>query len=205
MTVLLFKNVEVLNEAYESGGIGYLLTFLFFAPVLFYTIAFESLMEGQTLGKRIIQIKVVKIDGYQAGFFEYFVRWVFTIIDVFLMFVPGVISMIVTTNTLRIGDIAAGTAVISEKSKYNISHTILMEVEEEYMPFFTQNQMLQFKDNDIRIIKENFELAIRQNKVDLISHLAQKIEKVLNMKSQFPKDKDFIAKVLKDYNYFTGK
>lgn len=203
--MLLINNVEVLNDAYTEGGAGYLIVFVLFSPVLFYTLASESLMEGQTIGKKIVKAKVVKIDGYQAGFFEYLVRWIFTIIDIYLLCVPGVISMVLTRNTLRIGDLAAGTAVISEKSKHNISQTILMEVEDEYVHYFNQNQILLFRDNDIRIIKENFDLALSQRKPEIISHLARKIEQVLNIKSQFSKDKELIETVLKDYNYFTGR
>jgi uncharacterized RDD family membrane protein YckC len=39
----------------------------------------ESLMEGQTIGKKLLGIKVVKIDGYQASFFDYLIRWVIEI------------------------------------------------------------------------------------------------------------------------------
>jgi len=37
-------------------------------PVMFYTLGLESLLEGQTIGKRVMKIRVVKIDGYQASF-----------------------------------------------------------------------------------------------------------------------------------------
>ena len=40
---------------------------LFFLPVIFYSFLFETLLDGQTLGKRILKIQVVKIDGYQAS------------------------------------------------------------------------------------------------------------------------------------------
>ncbi|NVO58722.1 RDD family protein, partial [Rhodobacteraceae bacterium B1Z28] len=46
-------------------------------PVMLYTLALESLFNGQTLGKRIMKIRVVKIDGYQASFSDYVVRWFF--------------------------------------------------------------------------------------------------------------------------------
>src|SRR5690606_13645395 len=39
---------------------------LFGLPVMFYSLFLESSLQGQTLGKRILKIRVVKIDGYQA-------------------------------------------------------------------------------------------------------------------------------------------
>jgi len=37
---------------------------IFGVPAMFYTVTLESFLGGQTLGKRIMKIRVVKIDGY---------------------------------------------------------------------------------------------------------------------------------------------
>lgn len=174
-------------------------------PVIFYSLVSEFLMEGQTLGKKLVKIRVVKIDGYEAGFFEYFLRWIFRIIDMGMMDIPGLIAMITTKHTQRLGDLAAGTAVVSEKSKYNISHTILMNVEDDYKPYFSQNQVLLFTDNDIRIIKENANNAIKQGNLALLIRLARKIESVMSVENTFPNEKEFIRTLLKDYNHYTGQ
>src|SRR5687768_11302580 len=55
--------------------------FLFYLPVIIYSITLESIFEGQTIGKKILKIKVVKIDGYQAGFGDYLMRWFFRLVD----------------------------------------------------------------------------------------------------------------------------
>lgn len=192
----LFEDLDMLGLA---------IIILFMSPVLFYTLASESMMEGQTLGKKLMKIKVVKIDGYQAGFIDYLIRWMFIIIDMTMMYIPGIGSIIVTKHNQRLGDLAAGTAVITEKSKYNISHTILMDVEEAYQPVFDHNQVLLFSDNDIRIIKENFEIAQKQANVEIIDRLARKTESVLNVHNPCKNDSELIRTLLKDYNYHTGK
>lgn len=181
------------------------LIFLFSLPLIFYTLAFETLMEGQTLGKKLLKIKVVKIDGYQAGFIDFLTRWVFSIVDIQIGFVAGLIAMVVTKHTQRLGDLAAGTAVITEKSKYDISHTILMDVDDTYQPHFAQNQVILFSDNDIRIIKENAELAFRRVDYTIMDRLARKIESVMNIRNPFKNDRQLIEALLKDYNYHTGK
>src|SRR5690606_34099611 len=107
-----------------------------------------SLMEGQTPGKKLMKIKVVKIDGYQASFADYMIRWVFRIVDVSFAGVVGLISMIVSKNNQRLGDIASGTAVISLKNNINISHTILENIHENYVPSFPQ--VIALSDNDMR-------------------------------------------------------
>ena len=192
---------NIFNNSNYSTSIALLLIAL---PIMFYSLVCESTMEGQTFGKKLLKIKVVKIDGYQAGFFDYFVRWIFAIVDIQMGFIPGVIAMVSTKHTQRLGDLAAGTAVISEKSKYNISHTILMEITEDYKPYFSRNQMILFSDNDIRIIKENFELTNKSKNAVLLKKIAEKIYDVTKLTDKFESDKKVIETFLKDYNYYTA-
>jgi len=196
---------DIKNIIDNHDDLSIALIFLFSLPLIFYTLAFETLMEGQTLGKKLLKIKVVKIDGYQAGFIDFLTRWVFSIVDIQIGFVAGLIAMVVTKHTQRLGDLAAGTAVITEKSKYDISHTILMDVDDTYQPHFAQNQVILFSDNDIRIIKENAELAFRRFDYTIMNRLARKIESVMNIRNPFKNDRQLIEALLKDYNYHTGK
>lgn len=176
-----------------------------YSPVVFYSLVSESLMEGRTLGKMLVKTRVVKIDGYQASFSDYFTRWIFRLVDIDMGFVPGVLSMLFTRHTQRLGDLAAGTAVISEKSKYNLSHTILADISRDYQPYFSRTQMLQFNDNDMRIIKENALKAVQNRDMVLMEKLTAKIEEVVRIKNQFPSQEKFIKKVMEDYNYYTGE
>lgn len=175
---------------------------LFLLPYAFYTLTLESLLEGQTLGKRIAKIKVVKIDGYQAGFGDYLMRWLLRLIDIWSNSgVVGLIAIIVTEKTQRIGDMAAGTAVISLRNKVTISSTILEEIGEEYVPIYPL--VIKLSDNDMRIIKETFITAVAKNDIDMIAKLKTKIETVTGIKNQSGNNKDFIRTILKDYNYYT--
>lgn len=204
--IIIFETIAQtsINELVESeAGIAFLI--IIFIPIVFYTLLSESLMEGKTLGKKLLKIKVVKIDGYQASFIDYFTRWIFILIDMNLGYIPGLTSAIISKHTQRLGDLAAGTAVISEKSKYNISHTILMDIEEKHQPTLSQNQVLLFSDNDVRIIKENYEMAMKQSNQEVITRLSAKILSVLNIQNPFQTDRLLIECLLKDYNFFTGK
>ena len=76
----IFDVFENMDE-WSQIGINTLLSF----PVIFYTLVLEVLLEGQTVGKRIMKIKVVKIDGYQASLSDYVLRWFFRIVDVYIL------------------------------------------------------------------------------------------------------------------------
>lgn len=175
-------------------------------PIHIYTLVGESLMEGQTLGKKIVKIKVVKIDGFQASFGDYLMRWFFRLIDVFSNSgVIGLISMIISKNNQRLGDIASGTAVISLKNRVNISHTILENLKEDYVPLFPQ--VIALTDNDVRIIKENYQKALKIDDRIVVSKLSTKIKEILKLEIDPTKmtERQFINIVIKDYNFYTGK
>ncbi|WP_370478486.1 RDD family protein [Tamlana flava] len=170
-------------------------------PVMFYTLALESLLEGQTIGKRIMKIKVVKIDGYQASFSDYVVRWFFRIVDVYI-FGLGFFVMLFNKKTQRIGDMAAGTAVIGLKETVNISHTILENLRDDYKP--TYPNVIKLSDNDARIIKDTFNSARASRDYKTLIKLRNKIIEVVGVKDvQQKTDMEFIDVILKDYNFYT--
>lgn len=175
-------------------------------PIHIYTLVCESLMEGQTFGKKLINIRVVKIDGFQASFGDYLMRWFFRLVDVFSNSgVVGLVSMIVSKNNQRLGGIASGTAVISLKNRVNISHTILEHLQEDYIPVFPQ--VIALSDNDVRIIKENYEKALKIDDRQVVSKLSDKIKEILKLEIDPTRmtERQFIKVIIKDYNFYTGK
>ncbi len=172
------------------------------SPVIFYTLILETFVNGQTLGKRIVKTQVVKIDGYQANFTDYLIRWIMRIIDVNLfMGIIGLAAIGSTKKQQRLGGIASGTAVISKKNKINISHTILEELNENYTPIYIS--VIKLSDNDVRIIKENYKRAQTTGDQKTLLTIKNKIVQVIGEK---PKDSNivkFIETIIKDYNYYT--
>ncbi|KAF2516515.1 RDD family protein [Flavobacterium foetidum] len=194
-------NLELVLNKLDNWSVGAVLFFLSF-PIMIYSITLESIFEGQSIGKKIVKIKVVKIDGYQAGFGDYLIRWFFRIIDFSTMYgLIGFIAVVTSKKSQRLGDMAAGTAVITLKNKINISHTILEEIGDAYVP--TYPLVIKLSDNDMRIIKETFQRAEAKNDHDVIYRLTAKIESVAGIKNQSGNNSDFIRTVLKDYNFYT--
>lgn len=178
------------------------LIILFFIPIIFYSILLESIFEGQTFGKRLLKIKVVKIDGYQASFGDYLIRWLFRLIDIFSNSgILALISIVITDKSQRLGDISAGTSVISLKNNISINSTILQEIDEQYIP--TYASVIKLSDNDVRIILENFLFAKKNYDLEKLKKIKTKIETVTGIKNQSGNDADFIKTILKDYNYYT--
>lgn len=175
---------------------------VFSLPVVFYTLVQESLLEGQTFGKKLVKIKVVKIDGYQASFGDYLIRWLFRLIDITIFSgIIGLIAMVVNKKVQRLGDMSAGTAVITLKNKVTINSTILEDLGEEYQPKYPL--VIKLSDNDARIIKETYHSALKNADYVILNKLTAKIEQVTGIKNDMNSTRDFIQTILKDYNYYT--
>ncbi len=175
---------------------------IIYSPIMFYTIVQESLWEGQTIGKRIMKTKVIKLDGYQAGFGDYLIRWLFRLVEILIGYgIIALIAVIASKKSQRLGDMAAGTAVITLKNKVNINHTIIQDINSDYVP--TYPLVIKLSDNDVRIIKETFETAISTRDFATIIKLREKVLSVTGIKNQSGNDQDFIRTLLKDYNYYT--
>ncbi|MCE2962810.1 MAG: RDD family protein [Chitinophagales bacterium] len=175
---------------------------VFFIPAIFYSLFLETMLEGQTIGKRIMKTKVVKIDGYQASFGDYLIRWVMRLVDIYSnSAIVGIMAIVSSKNSQRLGDMAAGTAVISLKNKYTIDSTILENIGEAYQPVYPL--VVKLSDNDARIIKNSFMIASKKMDTETLRKLRVKIEEVTGSKNVSGNDIDFIKTVLKDYNFYT--
>jgi uncharacterized RDD family membrane protein YckC len=175
---------------------------VFFLPVMLYSITMESIFEGQSFGKKLMKIKVVKIDGYQAGFGDYLIRWFFRVIDISMLYgIVALVSVISSKKSQRLGDMTAGTAVITLRNKITINSTILEEIGQEYVPAYPL--VIKLSDNDMRIIKDTFQFAKTKDDYETIERLKNKIESVTGIKKGSGSNSEFIATILKDYNYYT--
>jgi uncharacterized RDD family membrane protein YckC len=84
---------------------------LFFVLTMAYYAVLES-QSGQTLGKRVMKLRVVAIDG-QLTLGKALIRTLLRIIDGLPFFyLLGFIVMLVSQRKQRIGDMAAGTIVV---------------------------------------------------------------------------------------------
>ncbi len=91
--------------------------FLIFAG---YFIIFEWLWNGQTPGKRLLKLRVIREDGRPITFWEALARNLLRIFDAVPGFVVpvysvGLITIFLSGRDQRIGDIFAGTVVVRER------------------------------------------------------------------------------------------
>ena len=113
----IFSTVTVLSKLRLPSDF----TMIFFLaviylPVLFYSFLCEMFNYGQSLGKRLMNIRVVKADGSVPSISSYLLRWLLFPIDGPITGGLGLLVALLTKNSQRMGDLAAGTMVIKSNT-----------------------------------------------------------------------------------------
>jgi uncharacterized RDD family membrane protein YckC len=86
-----------------------------FVDVWGYHIAFETWRRGQTPGKRLFHIRVVKDNGSPVSFLDATIRNLVRVADMLpASYAIGVVAIVLSKDHKRLGDMAAGTLVIRE-------------------------------------------------------------------------------------------
>jgi len=170
-------------------------------PLFLYHLVFELTMNGQSIGKAAMKIRVVCVDGSKPNASHYLIRWCLRLIDITLT--SGSIASLFILfggRGQRLGDMAAKTTVISEKKTVDFTETIIMDIPENYIPKYPQVTI--FNDEDMRTTKAIYMKAKHSREYHLINKLH--IQLYTKMEVQ-PEEKPikFVERVLKDYNYYT--
>lgn len=169
-------------------------------PIFFYSLLFEVLLNGQTPGKIINKLRVVKLDGTKPTFGSYLLRWMLRVIDFNLASGSvAVLTILLNGKGQRLGDIAGGTTVISERKRVTLN-TLGVDFATGYKPTFPQVTML--SDSDMQTIKQLYRKSKQTRNHKIILKLHVKIIEITNIKTTL-QPMDFVELVIKDYNYYT--
>lgn len=190
----------LLNSEVEEW---YLWSILLGFPWLFFNLAFEIFMNGQSPGKQVMKIKVVRIDGTPPSIGDYLIRWIFSFLDYYVL--SGAIAVVVIAmggKGQRLGDIVAGTAVVKLAEQVEISaKDIFVTTDEGHVPTFSQ--VSQLSSNDIELIQRALEVNREQGNIQPVMVLTEKIKSMLAIQSDMPPVK-FLYTIIKDYNRLTA-
>lgn len=82
-----------------------------------YFILWEILWNGQTPGKRLVGVRVIRENGYPLRPLDAIIRNLVRIVDWLPLFYGlGVLTMLLNRRSRRLGDFASGTIVVRERS-----------------------------------------------------------------------------------------
>lgn len=195
-----------LLASFISKGVGqstpaiWLVGALIGIPYVFYNLACEVFLNGQSLGKKAMDLRVVRLDGTAPRLGDYFLRWLLRIVDTSLPVVGGLVAIITIAANgkgQRLGDIAAGTAVISVKPRAEALPTLGGTLPPEgYQPVFPQAADL--SDHDVALLHQLLNRSLQQDNYVLLNETATKIKQLLHVQTDLP-DEAFLRTVLRDH------
>ena len=199
-------------------------------PLFLYHPVMEITMNGQSIGKMILGIRVVNEQGGRPSISQFLIRWMLRVSDVwiaivvliiisisqysgsiettfaigaaFAFLVTDIVLVVSSPKSQRIGDILAKTILISIRNKGNIEETVFQEVADNYVPSYPQ--IMQLNDRDINAIRTILATARKKGDYDMADKAADKIKNHLGIESSLPAF-DFLEVVMKDYNYLSTK
>lgn len=187
---------------------GYIILLIIFGVLfVFYDLLCETLFNGQSIGKRVLHIKVISLDGYQPSLGQYFLRWLFRFVDFTLTLqVGGLICAAVTPNKQRIGDLVAGTTLIKTVPRTSLDAVVFKPQirEDDYVPLLPE--AMQLSDQEIALVHEVISNFNKSGNDMLIYKMAMKVRETIGVTIPEAMDElQFLQQIIKDYNYLTSR
>ena len=200
MVVLILAATWLISQVNLDGWV----ISLVYIPLMFFSVAFEYFYNGQSPGKKAMNIKVVKLDGSTPTIGGYLLRWLFRIIDLWLypvVFAPAVVSIIATKNGQRIGDLVAGTTVIKIRT-IGAAQAFKSVAKDDHQITFSAVKLL--NDDQIELIKKALKMRKEGYSKDGVTVLTQKIKDKLKIESDLP-DVKFLYTIIADYEHLANQ
>lgn len=201
------------------------ISLLLFLPFLLYHVLLEVTLDGQSIGKKIMGIKVVSENGGRPSIGQFIIRWLirtsdYTLLIIIILIpyaqifgpqvywgVAGALALLVADLVLvnsqkqqRLGDILAHTVLIDVKQNEKLTNTVFLEVPEQYVPQFPQ--IMQLSDRDINALKGILDTVKKHRDHHMAQMAAEKIKAHLHIETTLEPAR-FLEVLLKDYNFLS--
>jgi uncharacterized RDD family membrane protein YckC len=175
------------------------------AVFAFYDLVCEITLNGQSVGKRIMKIRVISLNGNRPRFSQYLLRWLMRMVDFGITLNLGaLLSALLTENGQRLGDIVAGTAMVKTHPRTKIDSLTFRPAADDYEPVF--KEVTELHDEDVRLIGDVIHNYVKTHNAMVVYTMAQKIKDHLKI-STVPSDMNdlqFLQAIIKDYTHISA-
>ncbi|UOQ72020.1 RDD family protein [Hymenobacter cellulosilyticus] len=197
--VLLFTALGI-----KEAGMAAAVALVVGLPFIFYHLACEVLFNGQSLGKKARHIKVIRLDGTPPRIGDYLLRWVLRIVD--MGFMSGLIAVIVILTNgkgQRIGDLAAGTCVVSTRPRQDAGSLLAPALTDaNYVVVFPQAALL--ADHDVATIRQLLAKGLERDNYVFINEVANRVKEVTGVQTDL-NDEAFLRTILRDHAHLAAE
>jgi uncharacterized RDD family membrane protein YckC len=159
-----------------------------------YFALFEICTNGQSPGKKYMKIRVVQIEGEGISFSSIAIRNLLRAVDAIGFYAVAGIVMFATSKVQRLGDLAAGTVVISEElPDYSARYDKKKHVVDDQMATSTALKATGLKPEEYRLLR-NYWLRREELSIEVRGQLlSQLVRPILNRTGQSLPDASLAA------------
>lgn len=192
---------------FDHPGLMWLPILLMMGFFFTYSLLLEILLDGQTPGKRMMGLKVVKLSGAAARPGDFALRWMLRLLDIWgSLGALGCLMIGTTPHAQRIGDLLAETLVIRLRPTQHVSLPSLLRMHETSAEAVVYARAGRFTEEDMLLAMEVLERVGRHpnpaNRA-LLSTLCEKLRLELALSELPANPQRFVKQVIRDYVLLT--
>lgn len=200
---VLVGYVVMTSYVFDSLGLDsawFILIFILL-PLFSYSLLMEIFNHGQSLGKAVMNTRVIKADGSVPTIGAFVMRSMLYLVDGPSMGFIGLICMLLNKNNQRLGDMAAGTVVVKlqDYHKIQVSLDEYDFLQKDYKPHYVQAADLSLEQ--IEIITRTVNVP-RTDFAERTAALSAKVQQKLGIRRAEPTDTEFLRRIVSDYQFF---
>lgn len=207
---ILFQVVLAISggSSLEDRGWLVILVLLPFLIYFLYNAFFEIWNIGQTPGKMVLGIKVVRLDGKDPEWSDVVLRAVMHLVDSMFSFsVIGALLIKTTGKSQRLGDMAANTTVIKIRNaqfQFRLQDILSISTLENYQPTYPQVRNLGERDMIfIKNVLARLQRFPNQAHEEVVEDLVTHLMPLLGIQQRPLQRVEFLKTLLRDYIVLT--
>ncbi|PST85263.1 RDD family protein [Pedobacter yulinensis] len=189
-----------------SGGTGFIVLIVCFAVTyVFYDLVCEIFWNGQSVGKKVIKIRVVSLDGTQPRLSQFLLRWVFRLVDFTLTGdLCALIMVAASDKKQRLGDLLAHTGVIKTTPRTSIDQVAFQPAADSYEPVFSE--AVHLNDRQVALIHEVLHNFYTSGNAAVVYAMAAEVHKFLAVTiPQGMNELVFLQTIERDYSTLVNR
>ena len=186
--------------------------FVVFGPLfttLLYFFFWEMLSRGQTAGKKLLRLRVIRLDGRDPTPADFLVRAVFLIPDaIFTLGMLAILLIVTGRRSQRLGDLIAGTVVINTVGFGGVTLADILTIRNREQHAARYPAVQRMTDEDMLVVKQCILRYRRYRNAAhrrALSELAARMMQLLELDAQDVKGstEEFLEALLLDYIVLT--
>ena len=196
----VFNKYDTDSVLIVLGGILFVIRYL-------YSLLIEIATNGQSIGKKIAGISVIKLNGNSLSTNDYLIRWAYRVVDFGMSaFSIGTITILMSEKNQRLGDMIANTTVIKLKPDRIVTLEDLQNLpdKEDFVPKYPR--VTQYNDEDMLALK-NLLMRYQQYQnityANILHETVLKVKEQLNAEDVRTNDADFLREIISEYVILT--